>query len=272
MSSFHGMWSLGGLIGAAAGGPLLAVLPPPAHALIVAAALAVLALAVLPHLLPGGVDRGAAGPAFARPHRGTFLLGLLAFLVLMSEGAMLDWSAVHLRADLGTSPALAAAGFAAFSAAMAVGRFAGDRLRQRLGAVTLTRAGALLAAAGLGLGLLLGTPLAAVAGFAAAGLGLSNQVPVLFGAAGRIPDEMPARAIAAVATLGYAGFLAGPPLIGFVAEAATLAQALGLVVLACAIVGLSAAAVRRADADLKAAVEPDPTALRLEGRSVDVRP
>jgi MFS family permease len=199
------------------------------------------------HLLPGRVDIGPGGPHFVLPSRVTLGLGALAFLVMMAEGAALDWSAAFLRGDLGASPSIAATGFAAFSATMATGRFGGDRLRHHLGAVTLVRGSALLAAAGFGLTVLAGSPMAAVAGFALAGFGLSNTVPVLYGTAGRLPGEEPGHAIAAAATVGYLGFLAGPPLIGFAAEATTLGAALGLLVLGCGLVGAFAAIVRVAD-------------------------
>jgi MFS family permease len=166
----------------------------------------------------------------------------------MSEGAVLDWSAAWLRGDLGASPSVAATAFAAFSAAMAVGRFGGDWLRHRWGAAVLVRASAAIAAIGLGSALLIATPLAAVVGFAGVGLGLSNTVPVLFGAAGRMPGAQPGAAIAATASVGYVGFLVGPPLIGLVAQLSTLGTALGLLVLACALVAAFARLVRIADA------------------------
>jgi MFS family permease len=240
MSSFHGMFSTGGLAGAAIGAIFLGWLPPVVHVLAMAALLGLVAVLVLAHLLPARVDAGATGAMFALPGRATLVLGALAFLVLMSEGAVLDWSAAYLRGDLGASPSLAAMGFAAFSATMAAARFCGDRLRHRLGASALVQGSAALAAIGLGLALLAGTPAAGVAGFACAGLGLANIVPVLFGGAGRLQGEEPGKAIAAVTTTGYLGFLAGPPLIGFAAEASTLGTSLGLVVLACAVVAVAA--------------------------------
>lgn len=247
MSSFHGMFSLGGLIGAAAGGVLLDLVAPTTHILLAAAVLLAAAFVALPRLLPGSIDAGHAGTTFAWPDRLTIGLGALAFLALMSEGAVLDWSAAYLREQLGASPGLAGMGFAAFSATMAIARFGGDWLRHRLGSVWLVRGSALLAAMGLALGLILGTPLAGVVGFACAGFGLGNAVPVLFGAAGRLPGVAPGTAIAAVATTGYTGFLAGPPLIGFAAEVTSLRLALGLVVLACGVVAVFAGGARTAD-------------------------
>lgn len=246
MSSLHAMYSVGGLAGAGAGGVLLAVMPPAVHAVATGVVLVAVMLLAGRYLLPGAVDTGLSGSTFALPRRGTLVLGLLAFLAFMSEGAILDWGAVYMREGLDAGTTLAAAGFAAFSATMALGRLFGDGLRARFGSAGLARASALLATVGLGFGLLMADPLATVAGFACAGLGLSNIVPILFGAAGRGRDQAPATAIAAVATLGYTGLLAGPPLIGFVAEWTTLSLAFWLVVLACAIIALSARVAREA--------------------------
>ncbi len=247
MSSLHGMFSLGGLLGAGTGALLLGWLSPPTHILVAAAVLVLVAWLVMRHLLPGRVDVGDAGPHFVLPTRAALGFGVLAFLVLMTEGAILDWSAAWLRGDLGASPSMAATAFAAFSAAMAAGRFGGDHLRRRFGAEILVRGSACVAAAGLALALLLATPFAAVVGFACAGLGLANTVPVLFGAAGRLPGQQPGAAIAATASIGYLGFLVGPPLIGFAAQATTLGLALGILVLATAIVAIFASLVRIAD-------------------------
>ena len=154
---------------------------------------------------------------------------------------MADWSAVYLRNVLGTGAGLAAAGFAAFSLMMALGRLSGDRLVGWLGPVATVRLGAAVAGVGLGLSLLFGNPLAAIVGFGCVGLGLANLVPVLFSAAGRTPGVAPGTGIAAVATLGYLGWLAGPPVIGLLAELITLAGALGVVAVA---LGLSRRALR----------------------------
>ncbi|MFL5333158.1 MAG: MFS transporter [Geminicoccaceae bacterium] len=247
MSSLHGMFSLGGLLGAGLGALALGWLSPTTHVLAAALGLALVAFLAMRWLLPGRIDVGDAGFHFVQPRGAALGFGALAFLVLMSEGAALDWSAAWLRGDLGASPSVAATAFAGFSAAMAAGRFGGDRLRRRWGAVPLFRASALLAAGGLAFAVLLATPAAAVLGFVGAGLGLSNAVPVLFGAAGRLPDTQPGAGIAATATIGYLGFLAGPPLIGLVAQVTSLSTALGLLVIACGLVGAFASLVRIAD-------------------------
>ena len=253
MSSLHGLFSLGGLAGASLGAVALAQVTPAVHVLIAGPALALLVLVLTRYLLPGHVDGADSGPHFVRPSRSALMFGLLAFLVLMSEGAALDWSAAWLRQDLGMDPAHAGLGYAAFAGFMAAGRFAGDTLRHRVGAVALVRASALVAALGFALALLVATPVAAISGFALAGLGIANTVPVLFGAGGRLPDTAPGAGIAAIAGIGYLGFLAGPPLIGLLAELTSLGTALGLLVLACGIVALRASLVRVADAPLRPA-------------------
>lgn len=244
MSSFHGMFSLGGLLGAGLGYILLGRINPETHVFLVT----VLALLAVSYfwfrLLPPETDIGTSESHFALPRREAFALGALAFVVLICEGAMLDWSAVYLSEDLGTSAGFASAGFAVFSGAMAAGRFTGDELRRRFGAVKLVRISAAIAAIGFGGSLLIATPAAALIGFASAGLGLSNLIPILFGAAGQQGDGGSSNNIAAVATLGYTGFLIGPPLIGFAAEITSLGMALGLVALGCAMVSICAAVTR----------------------------
>jgi MFS family permease len=233
MSSFHGMFSLGGLLGAALAAVVMAKMSAVGFAVLVAVVAAALAAPAFLAFLPSGADRGAGGSAFALPSRAALGLGALCFLAMTSEGAVLDWSALHLEGSLEVGAGLAATGFAAYSATMAAGRFLGDWLRGHFGAVALVRSSALLATVGLLAALVVPVPLVAIAGFAVSGLGLSNLVPIFFGAAGRIPGESAGASIAAVATVGYCGFLTGPPVIGLAAEATNLRLALGLIVLAC---------------------------------------
>ena len=237
MSSFHGFFSLGGLTGAGLGGLALASgVSPPLHVIIAALVLGVVGVLVLGQLLPDPTEPTDEGPAFVLPKGSLLGLGLLACVVFIGEGSMADWSAVYLRNVLGTGAGLAAAGFAAFSLMMALGRLSGDRLVGWLGPVATVRLGAAVAGTGLGISLLLRSPFAAVIGFGCVGLGLANLVPVLFSAAGRTPGVAPGTGIAAVATLGYLGWLAGPPVIGLLAELITLAGALGVVALALGLV------------------------------------
>ncbi|BBK33929.1 putative MFS family arabinose efflux permease [Stella humosa] len=239
MSSFHAFYSLGGLAGATAAG--LAIWAGAAAAPTMAAGSAVLLLAVAataPFLavppLPAVPRAGTV-----RPHGPVVRLGILALLGFLAEGSLIDWCAVYMVETVGTSQATGAAGYAAFSLAMTTARLTGDRVAARLGPErTLTLSG-LVAAAGLGLAVALPHPLLAPAGFALAGLGLANIVPLLFGAAARVPGVAAGDGVAMVAVFGYTGALAGPPLIGFAAEWTSLRTALcGLAVAAAVIVPL----------------------------------
>jgi fucose permease len=145
----------------------------------------------------------------------------MAALCFSGEGAVLDWAAIYLRESLGAAIDRANIGYAAFSGAMAVGRFLGDPIRRRIEGVALVRGGCLLVFAGLLAGPLSNNIGIAIAGYFLTGLGFSNMVPVLFSAAGALPR--PETQVAAVSTLGYAGLLAAPPLFGFVAQATSLA-------------------------------------------------
>ena len=156
---------------------------------------------------------------------------------MLIEGAIADWSAIYLRTSVLTGPGLAALGYAVFSGAMAVGRLTGDYLTGKLGRAHLVCYGALLAAAGLVLVLLFGNVGSALVGFTCAGAGLATIIPNTFAAAGNIEGSAPGHSLAVVTTAGYVGFLAGPPLIGFVAQLSTIRAALWILVV---LSGLSA--------------------------------
>lgn len=244
MSSFHGLFSLGGLAGAAVAGVVMSFGVTSRQHVIITTLLSVVVVAsVLRWLLPAARRAESRSQTFVKP-RGMLLgLGILAFLGLLAEGAMADWSAVYLHDVLRTDSATAAAGFAACSLMMAAGRFNGDRLVNRFGPRLLLRTSGTIAAAGLGVGLFIGEPFLAIVGFGLVGLGISNIIPILFSAAGRLHGVAAGPALAAVATTGYFGFLAGPPLIGFAAEATSLPIALGIVSACCALIALSAGIV-----------------------------
>lgn len=234
MTAFHALFSLGALAGAGAGAAVAALgIGPFPHLLVAAAALGVSAVIVSRPLLREREPPRTPGPTLVRPTRVLAWPSVIAFCILLSEGAMYDWSAVYLYGVLGTSQAFAAVGFGVFAAAMTAGRLAGDRLTDRFGSTAVVRGGALLGGLGLAAGLLLPFPAAAVAAFACLGLGLASGFPLVLSASGRAPGVRPQVAIAAATTAGYTGFLAGPPVIGFLAEAAGLRAGLGIVV-ACA--------------------------------------
>lgn len=246
MSSFHAAWSFGGLAGAALGGLLASrEIGPLPHFSAVAILAAIAFAAAYGALLPSRGDASEEGaPAFARPTRALFGLGIVAFCVLLGEGAMGDWSAVYLDDTLGTGPGFAAAGYAAFSLSMAFGRLFGDRLTEHFGPATLVRSCGTIAAVGLGVALAAAQPIVALVGFACAGAGFSIVFPTVLSAAGRTRDMAAGPALAAVSTAAYTGFLIGPPFIGFFAELTGLGYALYLVVALSAAVIVFASAVR----------------------------
>lgn len=244
MSSFHALFSFGGLFGAGVAGlAMSAGLGDTQHVIVVTTVVVLAILIVLRWLVPSPPQSGDHGPTFVRPSPAVFGLGMLAFLGLLSEGAMADWSAVYLHDVLQTDAALAAAGFAACSFMMAIGRCGGDWITARVGPARLLQGSATLAALGLGSGLLIATPTAAIIGFGLVGLGIANIIPVLFSAAGKIEGMSAGTALAAVASTGYFGLLTGPPLIGFVAEHSSLPIALGFVSACCVLIAVSAKVV-----------------------------
>ncbi len=232
MSSLHAAWSFGGL--GAAGGVALGHLvgaDPRVAAAVVLALLLVVGLLAGPHLGGMSVASDAAspeGPRFARPSRGVLLIGVMVFALFMAEGAVTDWSALYLDRDLDAGAGIAALGYGAFAGGMALSRAFGDRLNRVVGARRLLVGGSALAAVSLGLMVVLGVAALALPLLLLAGIGAGNGVPLLFSAAGRIRDMPPGPAIAAASTMGYLGLLAGPPLLGFVADATSLPAALGI--------------------------------------------
>jgi MFS family permease len=249
LSSLHAAYSFGTLAGAANGTLAeVAGIDPALHLGVTAALLALAGVACARRLLPADEDAERGGPLFARPTRALAALGAIGFCVALAEGAAMDWSAVYVRDSLSASAGVAGAAFVAFSAAWAGTRLVADRLRARWGSPGLLRRGGLLAAAGFAAGLAGHSPPSAIAGFACLGAGVAAGFPVMIGAAGRTPGFASAAAIAAVSTTAYAGFMAGPPLIGLLAEVIGLSAALSLLVLLALALALLAPAARSADA------------------------
>jgi MFS family permease len=151
---------------------------------------------------------------------------------------MADWTALYLKQILNADPGTAAAGYAVFSAAMAVFRFLGDIITARLGPMRTVRMGSLVAAAGLVWALCAQVPGWALPGFAAAGAGFSVIIPLVFGSGGRVESVNPGAGIATVTGIGYLGFIVGPPTIGFASQLFTLRYALGVVVACCLITAI----------------------------------
>jgi len=244
MSSFHGFFSLGGLFGAGLGGVLVGQgLGHGEGALMVGVASAVVLALTAPRVM--GFAAHAAGAHFMLPRGAALGLGMLALLCFAVEGALVDWSALLLEERTGASPASAALGYSAFSIAMAACRFAGDRIILRFGAVRVMVIGGLAMFAGLALAVLSTNFVMSSLGFALVGLGAANVVPLLFGAASRIPGMHPGAGVAAVATLGYGGLLLAPPVLGWGAMHSSVMVALGALSLSGIVIALSAGVLKK---------------------------
>ncbi|MBB3950648.1 MFS transporter [Aureimonas jatrophae] len=226
MSSCHGFWSIGGFAGAAVGGPLIAALGSTGHMMLIGLVTLLAAIPVgramledrdAPHEAASGADTGGAARGGILSW-GAVAIGICALFAMVPEGAAIDWSAIYLRQDHGTEVAYSGLAFAALSGSMALFRFLGDPIRDRLGAVHTVRISVGLGLVGL-LMIALGPDLPVVlVGFAVLGVGLSNIVPVAFSAAGNLPGVKPGVGISIATTIGYSGILIAPSAIGWFAE------------------------------------------------------
>ncbi|MFC3236863.1 MFS transporter [Streptomyces nitrosporeus] len=259
MPGFHAAFSLGGMAGAGLGGLVAGGLSPSAHLLLLAGTGLLVTAAAGPVLLrerraaeppvarpapgpgaPGPADGGRAG---AGARRTVILFGVIALCTAYGEGALAEWGALHLAQDLHAAPGPAAAGYALFALAMAVGRFCGTTLLERLGQTRTLVAGGATAAVGMLFGALAPTVPLALAGFVLAGLGLANIFPVAVGRAGEVAGPS---GVATASTLGYGGMLLGPPVIGFLADWFSLPLALTTVTLLAAVAAVLGHGARHA--------------------------
>lgn len=231
MSSFHAAFSIGTLTGALIGSGMASIsaLTPFMHFTIVSVVFGSIMLFLSSHLLSVKQETSEKKAVFSFPKRALWPLGAVAFSCAIAEGAMADWSAVYLSQVLNTSASFAALGFAAFSLTMTIGRLWGDKLSQRWSPAAIVRAGGVIATFGFVIAIAAPEPIIVLIGFAAIGLGLANIIPLSFSAAGNYPGISTGVGIAGVATIGYAGFLAGPPVIGLIAEQTSLRIALLIV-------------------------------------------
>ncbi|HAO74562.1 MAG TPA: MFS transporter [Pseudomonas sp.] len=227
MSNFHGMYSLGAISGALVLTGLLSLgLAPEVGSfmmigVIVAANLA-LARGYLPNRAPGG------GLAFVRPTGLVMLVGLMCFVVYLAEGAVLDWSALYLTGEKGLEVARGGLGYAAFALMVTIARFAGAPLVNSLGTARVIAFGGMLAAFGIGLSLTAEHWALALVGYGLCGLGCANVSPVLISSLSR-QDGMPVQlAVTVATTIGFAGVLAGPAMMGMVAHFSSLGMAFAL--------------------------------------------
>lgn len=248
MSSFHAAFSLGGFFGALMTSQLTALgFDPLPHFLFASGVFLIVILYFMRHLVTVEGEVGAGGTVFRLPQRALWALGVIAFCSAIGEGAMADWSGVYLSDVVGTVGSVAALGAASFSMMMTAGRLTGDWLAEKYSPVTIVRAGGVIGASGLLLGLAFPSTITALIGFGAVGAGLSTVIPLAFSAAGNMPGLGSGTGISGVATIGYSGFLAGPPVIGLIAEYTSLRVALLVVVVLISALVFFADAVRVQD-------------------------
>ncbi len=245
MSGFHGFFSLGSIFGALVVSALLYVGLTPFQSILLVVVVVVLTLIPTSPYFWRHTRNGGDGPMFVLPRGWVIFLGLLCFVMFMTEGSMLDWSALFLATERGVSTHQAGIGYAIFSIAMTAGRLTGDRIIHAIGRYKVLLFGSLCASLGMVLLVSVDNLWIAGLGFIMTGFGASNLVPIMFSAAGN-QTAMPANlAIASVTTLGYAGILAGPALIGFIAQLSSLSVALSCVAALLLLVTASARAVTR---------------------------
>lgn len=230
MASFHGLWSLAGFTAAGIGTWMIGRAVLPLHHFLLISVLIIAGVAAAFHyLLPNEAKSAAAPPLFVRPDASLLKLGVIGFCCMVCEGAMFDWSGIYFEKVVRADRDFIGAGYTAFMSTMAAGRFVADWVVFRIGfRKTLILSGGLIA---LGLGLAVAFPIlpVAIAGFFIVGLGVSSVVPLVYSEAGRSKTMSPGMALAAVSSVGFFGFLFGPPLIGVIAGLSSLRVSLGLV-------------------------------------------
>ena len=244
MSNLHAMFSVGAMAGAALTGALLRAGVDPRVQLatigISTAVVVTLAARWMLEAHPAPADDEPQQQHFAWPRGMLLVIGLMIFAGMSAEGVMYDWCVLYLKQEVHLSQDVAAMGYATFTAAMAGARFGGDALRARYSERNLLRASAGLSAVAMAVVLTSGNAVVSIVGYALVGAGLAPVVPILFNAATRVPGTSRAAAIAAVSSIGYSGFMIGPPLIGGLAQALSLTAAMWVVVLASTLLAIGA--------------------------------
>jgi len=242
MASFHGLWSVAGFGGAAIGLVMIGNnISPFYHFLIIMVACWVIVALCFRYTLREDVGKGEQRPVFVLPDKSLIYLGAIAFCSMICEGTMFDWSGVYFRKVVLAEKAMIGAGYLAFMFTMAGSRFIADWFTTRFGFRRILQASGLLTCVGLLIAIIFPYPVPATAGFFLVGMGVSSVVPLVYSEAGKTGVTSPGVALAAVSTIGYLGFLVGPPLVGFIAEATSLRVSFLLI----AIMGLTIAIMGR---------------------------
>lgn len=230
MASFHGVWSLAGFTGAAFGTLMIAFhISPFIHFVIVALLEFTAVFYFHKHSVSKDPPHEKGAPLFVMPDKSLLKLGFIALCCMVCEGSMFDWSGVYFKTQVMVPASLTTLGYVAFMSSMATGRFVGDWLVGRLGGKLVLQISGIVIASGLSLAIIFPYIVPATIGFLLVGFGVSSVVPLVYSLAGK-SSTMPASvALAAVSTIGYFGFLFGPPLIGFIAQASNLRWSLALI-------------------------------------------
>ena len=244
MSGFHALYSIGGLAGAGSAAALLSVGVSPGATAISAASVLIIAIALFGRRFLSEKTE-TQGSSLVIPRGSVLLLGSMCLMLLLVEGAMLDWSALLLSGSKAMPASQAGIGYAIFAGTMTAMRLTGDWTAAKLGARLLVRMGSAVGAVGVALAVFAPNPAFTIFGFALMGIGCANVVPILYSAAGANKSMPSEHAIAATATLGYAGTLAGPAAIGFIAHGVGLTAAFGLLAVLLVIVSVASNIVPR---------------------------
>jgi MFS family permease len=245
MASFHGLWSVAGFTGAAIGTVMTGLhLVPVYHFLIITAIAWGIILVTMNRLVLRVPNENNAPSLFGKPDAFLLTLGIIAMCSMICEGTMFDWSGVYFRRVLEVRPGLSGAGYAAFMSTMASGRFIADRLTTKFGIKKMLLLSGTLTASGLMVAVIFPYFLPAMFGFMLVGAGVSAVVPLVYSAAGRSAVLPPGMALATVSTIGYLGFLFGPPLIGFVAQASSLGIAFMMIAVMGAAIAIMSSRIK----------------------------
>jgi len=241
MASFHGAWSLAGFTGAAIGGVMVSAGVIPGYHYVAIAVFCLITIAVAQQYLLLTQSADGDHPLFVFPNGPLLRLGVIGFCGMACEGAMFDWSGVYFQNVVIAPATFVTLGYIVFMCAMATGRFTADWLVNHLGRKKMIQLSGLLITLGLSVSIAFPHLVPATVGFLLVGFGVSSVVPLIYSAAGKTPGVSPSMALAAVSTISFFGFLFGPPVIGFIAEAASLRYSYGLI----AVLGLCTTVLAR---------------------------
>ncbi|WP_194975830.1 MFS transporter [Aquiflexum lacus] len=230
LGSFHGLWSLAGFTGAGIGATMIFFeILPKFHYLSISAMVLVVLLVSYGFLLEEHDRGGGGGLVLRKPDDLLLRIGGIAFLGMLCEGCMFDWSGVYFKKVVEIDPGLIALGYVSFMGAMALGRFISDRLTNKFGKILILRSSGILMFCGLMLSVLFPVPVLATTGFLMVGFGVASIIPIAYSTAGRSKLYSPGVALAIISTISFFGFLIGPPLIGFIADLLSLKASFTLV-------------------------------------------